>query len=73
MFVRVAALGEAGQLAVSVKTAARITDFSTTFVWAAVNKQHLPAYRVGGTAVRILIDDLQSWLTRVRHNSEDDI
>lgn len=59
-------------LAVSVKTAAGLTDLSETSIRDAINKQELPAYRVGRT-IRIATADLEAWLTsRVRVGSEDD-
>jgi excisionase family DNA binding protein len=60
------------QIAVSVKTAAALTDLSETTIREAIDKQVLPAYRVG-RSIRIKVADLEAWidgLTRV--GSEDD-
>lgn len=60
------------QLAVSVKTAAAITDLSETTIREAIDAQSLPAYRVG-RAIRVLTDDLREWLAgRTRVGSKDD-
>ena len=59
-------------LAVSIRTAAQMTDISETTIREAINKQHLPAFRVG-RGIRIKVADLEQWigsLTRV--GSEDD-
>ncbi len=48
-------------LAVSVKTAAAMTDLSETTIREAIDKRELPAYRVG-RAVRVLVVDLKDWL-----------
>lgn len=61
-----------GQIAVAVKTAAAMTDLSESTIREAINKQDLPAYRVG-RAVRVLVDDLEQWLAGLtRVGSEDD-
>lgn len=61
------------QLAVSVRTAALMTEVSETTVRDAINKQQLPAYRVG-RAIRIRVDDLDAWLAGlVRVGSPDDV
>ena len=61
-----------GQIAVSVKTAAALTDLSEATIREAINKQRLPAYRVGRSP-RVLMADLEAWLTSlVRVGSEDD-
>lgn len=61
-----------GQIAVSVKTAAALTDLSESTIRDAINKQQLPAYRVGRSP-RVLMADLEGWLTQqVRVGSEDD-
>ena len=60
------------RLAVSVKNAAAMTDLSETTIREAIDKEALPAYRVG-RAIRVSVDDLKQWfagLTRV--GSEDD-
>jgi excisionase family DNA binding protein len=59
-------------LAVSVKTAAAMTDLSETTIREAIDKQRLPAYRVG-RAIRVLVVDLQAWLAGLtRVGSEED-
>jgi excisionase family DNA binding protein len=59
-------------IAASVKTAADMTDLSESTIREAINKQELPAYRVG-RAIRITTADLEAWLTsRTRVGSEDD-
>lgn len=59
-------------LAVSVKTAAQMTEISDTVLRDAINKQELPAHRVG-RAIRIRVVDLDAWLAGlVRVGSEDD-
>lgn len=61
-----------GQIAVSVKTAAALLDLSESTIRDAINKQELPAYRVGRSP-RIKTDDLEAWIDgRVRVGSEDD-
>lgn len=58
--------------AASVRTAAQEYEVSETTIRDAINKQQLPAHRVG-RAIRISRDDLKQWfegLTRV--GSEDD-
>jgi len=60
------------QKAYSVRSAATDYEVSETVLRDAINKQQLPAYRVG-RAIRIAADDLEDWfrgLTRV--GSEDD-
>lgn len=59
-------------IAVGIKTAAAMTDLSETTVREAINKQQLPAYRVG-RVIRVKVSDIEEWvsgLTRV--GSEDD-
>lgn len=51
-----------GQIAVAVKTAAAMTDISETTLRDAINKQELPAYRVG-RSIRIKVTDLEDWFT----------
>lgn len=59
-------------LSVSVRTAAQLTEISETTIRDAINKQALPAHRVG-RSIRILTSDLEQWLrTLVRVGSEDD-
>lgn len=60
------------QIAASVRTLAAMFDISESTVREAINKQELPAYRVG-RAIRVFVDDGKQWmagLTRV--GSEDD-
>ena len=60
------------QLAVSVKNAAAMTDLSETTIRDAIDREALPAYRVG-RAIRVRVADLQEWLAGlVRVGSEDD-
>lgn len=60
------------QVAVSVRSAASMTEISETTLRDAINKQALPAHRVG-RAIRILVDDLDAWLaSQPRVGSEDD-
>lgn len=59
-------------LAVSVKTAAAMTDLSESTIREAIDAQRLPAYRVG-RAIRILVADLEQWMGGlVRVGSEED-
>ena len=59
-------------LAVSVRTAGQMTEISETTIREAINKQSLPAFRVGRT-IRIQVTDLQDWIGGlVRVGSEDD-
>lgn len=59
-------------LAVSIKTASQMTDISETTIRDAINKQHLPAFRVG-RSIRVKVTDLEQWLTTLtRVGSEDD-
>lgn len=61
-----------GPIAVSVKTAAAMTDLSETTIREAIGHNELPAYRVG-RAIRVLVSDLEQWLAGlVRVGSEDD-
>lgn len=48
-------------MAVSIRNAAQITDISETTLRDAINKQELPAHRVG-RAIRIRVADLDDWL-----------
>lgn len=60
------------QQAYSVRSAAGAYDVSETTLREAINRQELPAFRVG-RAIRVDADDLKTWfrgLTRV--GSEDD-
>ena len=59
-------------LAVSVKTAGQMTDLNESTIRGAINRQALPAYRVG-RAIRIKVSDLEAWVDGlVRVGSEDD-
>lgn len=59
-------------ISVSVRTAATMTEISETTIRDAINKQALPAFRVG-RQIRIKVTDLDSWLdSLVRVGSEDD-
>lgn len=61
-----------GQIAVAVKTAAALTDLSESTIREAIDKQELPAYRVG-RAIRILMPDLEQWIAgQIRVGSEED-
>jgi excisionase family DNA binding protein len=61
-----------GQIAVKVKTAAALTEISETTIREAINKQVLPAYRVG-REIRIRTVDLEQWISSLtRVGSEDD-
>ncbi|GAA2007813.1 helix-turn-helix domain-containing protein [Nocardioides kribbensis] len=61
-----------GQIAVSVKTAAALTELSETTVRAAIDAQALPAFRVG-RSIRIRTDELNDWFSSlVRVGSEED-
>jgi excisionase family DNA binding protein len=60
------------QLAVSVKTAAAITELSETTIREAIDQERLPAYRVG-RAIRVTVADLEQWLAGLtRVGSESD-
>lgn len=59
-------------IAASVKTAASLLDCSESTIREAINKEELPAFRVG-RAIRVRVVDLEEWVsTRTRVNSEDD-
>lgn len=59
-------------LALSVKSAAAELEVSESTIRKAVNKQEIPAYRVGRT-IRIDRGDLSDWFrSLVRVGSEDD-
>ncbi len=59
-------------ISVSIRTAAQLTDISESTIRDAINKQALPAYRVG-RSIKILTTDLEQWLTGlVRVGSEED-
>lgn len=58
------------QLAVSIRNAATLTDISETTIREAINKQILPAHRVG-RVIRIRIADLDNWLTRLPRVGDD--
>lgn len=60
------------RIAASVKSAAVMTDLSETTIREAIDRQELPAYRVG-RAIRIQVADLQAWIaSRTRVGSEED-
>lgn len=62
----------ADQIAVSVKTAAALTDLSEATIRDAINKQQLPARRVGRSP-RIKVADLEAWIdSRPIVGSEED-
>lgn len=59
-------------LSVTVRTAAQMTEISETTIRDAINKQDLPAFRVG-RSIRIKVADLSAWVdSLVRVGSEDD-
>lgn len=59
------------QIAVAIKTAAAMTDLSEHTIREAINKQKLPAYRVG-RAIRVKVTDLETWVdTLVRVGKEE--
>ena len=59
-------------LAVSIKNASQMTDISETTLRDAINKQQLPAFRVG-RSIRVRVTDLDQWLsTLTRVGSVDD-
>ncbi|HEY0889431.1 MAG TPA: helix-turn-helix domain-containing protein [Nocardioides sp.] len=60
------------QKAYSVRSAAAAYEVSETTVRDAINKQQLPAHRVG-RAIRIHADDMDEWFRAlVRVGSEED-
>jgi excisionase family DNA binding protein len=62
-----------GAMAASVRTAAQLTEISETTIRDAINKQKLPAYRVG-RSIRIRVVDLDEWLASlVRVGSDEDV
>lgn len=59
-------------IAVTIRTAAQMTEISETTIRDAINKQQLPAHRVG-RAIRVRVVDLDQWLAGlVRVGSEND-
>lgn len=59
-------------IALSVRTAAAELEVSETTIREAINKQVLPAYRVG-RSIRVARGDLEEWFRGlVRVGSEDD-
>lgn len=59
-------------IAVSVKTAAALLDVSESTIREAINKQQIPAFRVGRSP-RIKVADLDAWCdAQPRVGSEDD-
>lgn len=60
------------QIAASVRTLAGLLDVSEATIRVAINKQELPAYRVG-RAIRVFVNDGEEWLrNQTRVGSEDD-
>jgi excisionase family DNA binding protein len=62
-------------IAVTVRTASQLTEISETTIRDAINKQKLPAYRVGraGSGIRIKTSDLEAWVeSLVRVGSDED-
>lgn len=57
-------------LAVSIRNASQITDISETTLRDAINKQQLPAHRVG-RAIRIRVADLDTWLKLLPRVGDD--
>lgn len=59
-------------IAVGVRKGADLVDLSETTLRVAIDKQELPAYRVG-RSIRIKVSDLEAWFDGlVRVGSEDD-
>lgn len=59
-------------IAASIRSLASMFDVSETTWREAINKQQLPAYRVG-RSIRVLVADAEAWLTsQTRVGSEDD-
>lgn len=59
-------------IALSVKSAAGSLEVSESTIREAINKQELPAFRVG-RAIRIDVADLRDWFKgRTRVGSDDD-
>ncbi|MCW2763623.1 MAG: Helix-turn-helix domain [Marmoricola sp.] len=60
-------------IAVSVRTASQLTEISETTIRDAINKQKLPAYRVGRN-IRIKASDLEAWVeSLIRVGSDEDL
>ena len=60
------------RIAASIRTLSDLLDVSETTLREAINKQHLPAYRVG-RVIRVFLDDAHAWLaSQPRVGSEDD-
>lgn len=57
-------------IAVSVKTASTLVDVSETTLRDAINRQQLPAYRVG-RAIRVKVADLEDWLSSLTRVGEE--
>lgn len=47
-------------IAVSVKTAAAMVEVSESTIREAIDKKHLPAFRIG-RAIRIHVTELDAW------------
>lgn len=58
-------------VAVSVKTAAAMTEVSETTLRAEIEAQRLPAYRVG-RAIRIRVADLEEWVRSLTRVGQED-
>lgn len=59
-------------IAVSVRSLAALLGISETTLRDAINKQSLPAYRVG-RSIRVFVDDAKQWLaSQTRVGSEED-
>lgn len=59
-------------IALTIRNAATQTDISETTIRTAINKQELPAHRVG-RSIRILRRDLEEWLSNLpRVGAEDE-
>lgn len=60
-------------IAVSVRTASQMTEVSETTIRDEINKQRLPAYRVGRN-IRIRVVDIEAWVeSLVRVGSDEDV
>lgn len=58
-------------VAVSVKTAAAMTEVSETTLRAEIDAQRLPAYRVG-RSIRIRVVDLEEWVRSLTRVGQED-
>lgn len=57
-------------LAVKIRTAAAMTEISETTIREAINKQELPAFRVG-REIRVKIADLEAWIDSLQRVGVD--